>query len=141
MNIAKFLRRTRILGLLHLAFFLGLQSAQAGSATWKLNPTTGDWNTASNWTPATVPNAQSDIATFGLSNTTTVSTSEFIELDSVVLTENATAYLLTFSLGADIYGAGLVNNSRVTQNVTLPENPDPNGGTCFCFVTAQAPEI
>jgi len=26
--------------------------AQAGGATWNLNPTTGDWNTAANWTPA-----------------------------------------------------------------------------------------
>jgi hypothetical protein len=27
----------------------------AGSATWNLNPTGGDWNTAANWTPATCP--------------------------------------------------------------------------------------
>jgi len=27
-------------------------TAQAGGATWNLNPTTGDWNTAANWTPA-----------------------------------------------------------------------------------------
>jgi hypothetical protein len=34
-----------------------------GSATWKLNPGSGDWNTASNWMPATVPNGPSDVAT------------------------------------------------------------------------------
>jgi hypothetical protein len=28
----------------------------AASATWNLNPAGDDWNTAANWTPATVPN-------------------------------------------------------------------------------------
>jgi hypothetical protein len=28
-------------------------SASAGSATWAIAPTTRDWFTASNWTPAT----------------------------------------------------------------------------------------
>ena len=43
-------------------------TAHAGSATWNLNPTSDDWNTADNWTPNTVPNDPADIATFGLSN-------------------------------------------------------------------------
>ena len=38
--------------------------AYAGSATWNLNPTSSDWNTATNWTPATVPNGPTDVATF-----------------------------------------------------------------------------
>ena len=29
------------------------------------NPSSGDWNTAANWTPTTVPNGPSDIAMFG----------------------------------------------------------------------------
>lgn len=45
----------------------------AGSATWKLSPTTGDWNTATNWTPETVPNQATDTATFAASNMTSVS--------------------------------------------------------------------
>ena len=40
-----------------LLFFLAPQSLHAGSATWNLNPTNSDWNTAANWVPATVPNA------------------------------------------------------------------------------------
>ena len=49
--------------------------AQAGSATWDLDPMSGDWNTAANWTPTTVPNHPADTATFGLSNTTDVAIS------------------------------------------------------------------
>jgi hypothetical protein len=30
--------------------------AHAGSAQWNLNPISGDWNTAENWTPMAVPN-------------------------------------------------------------------------------------
>ena len=39
---------------------------EAGSATWDLSPGSGDWNTAPNWTPATVPNGSDATATFGL---------------------------------------------------------------------------
>jgi hypothetical protein len=49
-----------------LLFLLSTWSgAFAGSAMWNLNPDTGDWNTANNWTPATVPNGPIDIAAFG----------------------------------------------------------------------------
>ena len=32
-------------------FFSAASVARAGSATWNLNPASGDWNTAANWTP------------------------------------------------------------------------------------------
>jgi hypothetical protein len=42
-----------ILAAVLLPFLLPAASAAlAGSATWNLNPTRGDWNTAANWTPA-----------------------------------------------------------------------------------------
>src|SRR5688572_987474 len=48
----------------------------AGSATWNLDPTSNVWNTNSNWTPATgYPNGPADTATFGLSNTASISLS------------------------------------------------------------------
>jgi hypothetical protein len=56
--------------------------ARAGSATWDLNPGSGDWNTAANWTPMTVPNGASDTATFSLSNTTNVSISANAEVSN-----------------------------------------------------------
>lgn len=44
----------------------------ASSATWNLNPTSGEWNTAANWTRATVSDGPVMWATFGLSNQTSV---------------------------------------------------------------------
>jgi len=44
--------------------FDALHAVYAGSATWSLNATTGDWNTATNWTPPTVPNATIDTRHF-----------------------------------------------------------------------------
>ena len=37
-----------------------------------MNPVNNRWNKAANWTPATVPNGDADIATFGVSNMTGV---------------------------------------------------------------------
>src|SRR2546425_13164045 len=72
-------------------------TAFAGSATWKTNPGSGDWNTAANWTPATVPNGPVDIATFAFSNITNVSVSAEIEVDSIVFTSGASAFTITVS--------------------------------------------
>src|SRR5450432_3691960 len=51
-----------------LLLFQTNQAAHAGSATWTLNPTSGDWNTAANWMPDTVPNGSGDTASFAASN-------------------------------------------------------------------------
>jgi len=61
--------KTKLLIALNLMLAI---DGHAGSATWNLNPTSGDWNTASNWTPNTVPNSPTDTATFGVSNITTI---------------------------------------------------------------------
>ncbi|PYI95728.1 MAG: hypothetical protein DMF00_15655 [Verrucomicrobia bacterium] len=46
------------------AFLLSaLDAIYANSATWNLQPTSGDWNTAINWTPATVPNGLEPVLT------------------------------------------------------------------------------
>jgi hypothetical protein len=58
--------------LIILAVIFATQSAHAGSATWNLNPTSNDWNTVENWTPATVPYGVTDVATFAVSNMTNV---------------------------------------------------------------------
>src|SRR5438128_12360443 len=59
--------KTKLLILLGLALAFAFDS-YAGSATWNLNPISGDWNTATNWTPATVPNGPTDVATFAASS-------------------------------------------------------------------------
>lgn len=92
-------------------------SSQAGSATWNLNPTSGDWNTAANWTPATIPNAANDTATFGTSNTTNVTLSAFTTLDGITFAPGASAFTIDgVGQTLNIMGAGVTNNSGVTQN-------------------------
>jgi autotransporter-associated beta strand protein len=104
-----------------LLIILGLitpVSAYAGSATWNLNPGNNDWNTATNWMPATVPNSPTDVATFDLSNTTNVAVSAVTTVDSVVFGPGASAFTITGAVGTSvtISGAGVVNNSGITQN-------------------------
>lgn len=106
-----------------LALLLSLESAWAGSATWNLNPTSGAWNTAANWTPATVPNGSSDVATFDLSDTTAVSVTTNIVVDSVVFKAGASAFITDVKGAVSqkalrITGAGVINNGSNTQNFT-----------------------
>jgi autotransporter-associated beta strand protein len=103
------LRAALLLALLSL---FAIQPSQAGSATWKLDPATGDWNTSTNWTPVTVPNGPSDVATFATSNQTAVSLSASTEVSnityngtSVFTTTIGDGVILTFS------GSGIINHS------------------------------
>ena len=81
--------------------FLSVASAaHAGSATWNLNPANGDWNTAANWTPATVPNGATDLATFGVSNTTSIGLSAGVRVDSIIFNPGASAYSFTLATGS-----------------------------------------
>jgi len=106
-----------------LPLFCGLcllvtsETLPAGSATWKLNPTSGDWNMPANWTPESVPDDPTDVATFGRSNTAAISLSAQTDVDSVVFDESANA--LTVNTVADeltFFGTGVVNNSSNKQN-------------------------
>src|SRR5437762_11977963 len=88
-----------------------LNAVFAGSATWNLNPTTGDWNTAAHWTPATVPNGPADTATFGISNTTGAFVSVNTEVNSIVFNAGASAFRLGgFGFDLTISGLGITNN-------------------------------
>src|SRR6266496_894958 len=92
--------------------------ACAISAQWDLDPISGDWNTAANWTPNGVPNGPADTATFALSNTTNVSISADTEINGIIFTPAATnPYTITASAGLTltISGAGITNNSGTIQ--------------------------
>ncbi len=95
----------------------------AASATWRLNPTSGDWNTAENWTPNTVPNGPFpngpfDTATFGPSNVRGVSLSAETNVDAIVFDADASAFTInTESRLLRIFGAGVINRSSITQNI------------------------
>jgi autotransporter-associated beta strand protein len=89
------------------------------SAQWDLDPTSGDWNMAANWTPMGIPNGPADIATFALSHNTDVSISANTEVNSIIFTPAATnPYTITANPGftLTISGVGIVNNSGTTQN-------------------------
>jgi len=122
-----------------IALLPSLQSTRAGSATWNLNPTTNAWNTAANWTPATVPNSSSDVATFDVSNTTDVSLSGAVTVNSIVFTENASAFLISADLyDLKITGAGLTNDSGNLQQFLVPVNSAGAHGTMEFFNNASA---
>jgi len=98
---------------------LCIQTSQAGSATWKRNPRSGDWNTKTNWRPATVPNGASDTAFFDLSNSTDLSISANTEVNGIVFDSNArlNPFTITARPGFTftISGVGITNNSGVTR--------------------------
>jgi autotransporter-associated beta strand protein len=102
----------------------------AGSATWKAAPATGDWNTAANWTPATVPNSSTDTATFATSNITGVSLSNLIQLNAIVFNTGASAFTITDNaFQFTISGTGIMNNSAATQNFVVGVNGVGGFGT------------
>lgn len=116
------------------------QFASAGSATWNLNPTSGGWNTATNWTPNTVPNGASDIATFAVSNTTDVSLSSSVTVSGIVFNPGASAFTLDVGLGPvlTVQGGGFTNNSGTTQQIVLPVDAAGNLGSMQIFNSATA---
>lgn len=129
---------------------LGLsRTAEAQDATWLLNPGSGNFNTAANWSPATVPG---DTAFFGVSNVTAISFSAPTFLNGLTFNLGASTYTLTSS-GLGIFGAGIVvNGGSVTINTPTPglntvffnsssagtANLNNTGGTTAFFNTSTA---
>ena len=109
-----------------IGLLLSVPAAQAGSATWLQNPTSSHWNEPSNWAPAKVPHDPADIATFATSNLTSVSISESNyeqQLSGITFNPGASPYTITIIEEYDsccftitISGAGIVNNSGITQH-------------------------
>ena len=123
-----------------LLSFTAQRLAVAGSATWDHNPSSSDWNIAANWTPQTVPNATTDIATFDASTLTNVLVDfgSNINVDSVVFNSGAPAYTITLDVSnLKPNGAGFVNNSGLMQSVVIPEE-DGLAGAMFFYNSASA---
>jgi autotransporter-associated beta strand protein len=116
-------------------------AAFAGDATWDLNPGSGDWNTATNWMPITVPNGAEDTATFGLSNTTSVSVSANTEVNGITFAAGATnPFTITASptFALTLSGTGITNNSGVTQNLKTAVDGAANAGLIWFSNSATA---
>ncbi len=98
---------------------LGICSSDGGSASWNLSPASDDWNTATNWTPATVPNGPADTATFEISSQTGVTTSADTQVDGIIFEPNASAFTIAFAANGmfTIGAGGIVNNSGVRQHI------------------------
>src|SRR5690349_1502858 len=143
-----------------LAIFLILNSsfllsAYAGSASWNLNATSSDWNTAANWTPATVPNGPSDTATFAKSQSKNVSISAETEVNAISFSVGADPFVVTALAQQDltISGTGITNSSGITQSFVVAKDPahaDPGeilftntatagSQTAFTIMGAQGP--
>ena len=134
MRIRPYLRRAGRFGLLPL-ICLALRSVDAGSATWNLNAVSGDWNDPANWTPNTVPNSPTDVATFASSNTTTVSLSAATEVGGVVFNPGASAFTIIAkgAVSLSFEGAGVTNNSGLTQNFVAQPNDAGTEAGAFLF--------
>ncbi len=120
--------------------------ASAGSATWNLNPPTNMWTNPANWTPATVPNGPTDVATLGPSNTAQISlaaptsTPLTLTLDSLVFSSNSVFYTLDLSKGLSstqlvFVGGGITNLTNLQQSINL------SGGAGIVFSNAAAADV
>jgi autotransporter-associated beta strand protein len=129
-----------ILLLCSCLFVLAIATVEAGSATWRLNPGSSDWATATNWTPATVPYGETDIATFRVSNTTNVVCGDSPDglyasttVAEIIFTQGASPYTITITPVYDVVypsliefeGAGITNNSGIVENFVAANS----GGT------------
>ena len=135
-----------------VAFGIALHALYAGSATWNSNPLNNHWSKAQNWTPATVPYGESDIATFGASNVTDVMLGPTQNgdagniLGSVVFEPGASAYTLTMApvLGQTsylaFYGAGITNSSGATQSVIAARSEISDSAQIYFLEVASAGE-
>jgi len=110
-----------------LCVFSSLIAAQsfAGSATWSANPVSGDWNTAANWIPATVPNGPGDVATFSgssISGTSTISVAT--QISTLTFTDSSTAgqSTITISDGAflELIGTSNAGSAQITLDRGYP---------------------
>lgn len=124
--------------LLTVVFLLSIQTIQAGSATWSTAPVSGDWNTASNWVPMTIPDGGADTATFGQSNVTVVSLSANTEVNGIVFNADASGFIITtnpmFTL--TVSGVGITRNGLIPAFVN---NADLSGrGEISFFNNATA---
>jgi autotransporter-associated beta strand protein len=121
-----------ILAVLRCSLMLLLPAvAYANSAQWDLDPISGVWNAAANWTPMGVPNGPADTATFSLSNTTDVWISANTEVNSIIFTPAATnPYTITANpaLTLTISGTGITNNSGTTQKFVTGVDGTGNRG-------------
>ncbi len=118
----------RLVGLSAIVFLAALATAHAQDATWGTSPVSSDWNTNTNWIPATVP---SGTATFGSSSTTSITFSATnTSVGEMLFNAGAPAYSFNITNQLFITGTGIVNNSSNRPSIT-------NGGGDLRFTNTS----
>jgi hypothetical protein len=123
---------------LAIAFLLFAHQTLAGNAIWNLDPISGDWNTAANWTPETVPGV-GDIATFAASNTTGISVSAYTAVGGISFAAGGSPFTFTAPPGnvIEIQNRGITNNSAAVQTFIGTVDDQGNAGAiAFTFSTS-----
>jgi hypothetical protein len=124
-------------GLLSIfALTLSMRTSMAQSSTWNTGPSSGDWNTATNWTPANVPGADSsDTAIFANSSITNISLSGEISVAAITFTSGGGGFTIsTGNRNLQIGGFGITNNSGNAQTFIA----EPLFGTITFYNNATA---
>jgi hypothetical protein len=117
---------------------LGATAAHSQNATWLPAPGSSDFDTAANWSPATVP---TNTATFGASNTTSLTfSSNATTIGTLQFQAAAPAYTFTVTNALDITGTGIVNNSSGAPIIN-DFNNSHNFGTFFQNASTAANAI
>lgn len=104
--------------------FLCVLTFSANAETWN-GSTSTDWNTASNWTPATVPGATSvvTIPTFGITNYPQLSSNITIEQISMSsgakLDVNGFVINILGGIGNNVFTNDTINNSAPGTNIII----------------------
>ena len=95
-----------------------LMPLEAAAQTWI--GTTGDYGTASNWSPATVPGNASATATFAASGTSAI-TIGVVRVGSFVFDSGAPAYTFAIDSSGALFfqGTGIVNSSTAAQTFSV----------------------
>ena len=98
--------------------------ASSSAQTWNATGT-DDWNTATNWTPNTVPNSATATAIFGASTNNSVVLFGAVTVGTIRFNPSTTSYTITnFGFPLTLEASGVVNNSSKTQAFVM----DPLAG-------------
>src|SRR5205823_1178779 len=103
------------------ALALGCASGSPASAQTWAGPGT-DWNTATNWSPNTVPNSTTAAVTFAGAALGTVNISSNMSAQSILFSNPTGSYNLTSSAGvslSNVTGIGIGGSVTGTQTINL----------------------
>jgi autotransporter-associated beta strand protein len=97
-------------------------AALAQDATWITTPGSGDFNTATNWSPGTVPFGT---ATFGNSSITTLTFSGSRNIDGFTFNSGAPGYTFNLTSGFTLHfhTDGIINNSANAPTFNVSNSP------------------